>query len=114
VDLFGSNPTAQEPPAPAEPKRPVVASAPVRRPPTSRAPSIDLPAPEFPATYYSESLRHGARAAPPSRPSRPVPLEPAPPPPRLVGVLWGPWRGGVGSAIADHPRSRPTIEDGPQ
>jgi hypothetical protein len=101
------------PPAPPEPARPDVrppdvprsARAPVPtvaiRPRTVRADSIDLPEPEFPATYHTESLRRVAREAPQTGPTREVAIERTaykPILPRLSRMLWG----------HDEPRDRPS------
>ena len=75
-------------PAPAAPPAPAAESPPRR----SLAVSVDLPDPEFPATYHTTSLRQVARETPRLVASpREVPIE-APRPallPRLSRLLWG-------------------------
>ncbi len=91
--------TPAEPPTPPEPARAearpaAVAPAAVAdiRARVGLARPIDLPEPEFPATYHTESLRQVAREAPPTGPTRPVAIETAPHKPllpRLSRLLWG-------------------------
>ena len=87
-----------EPPTPPEPARaearPTRVPAPVTdiRARVGLARPIELPEPEFPATYHSESLRQVAREAPPKGPTRPVAIEDTPHKPlmpRLSRLLWG-------------------------
>jgi hypothetical protein len=91
---------AVEPPSP-EPARPDVrpldaprAAVPMVaiRPRVVRAESIELPEPEFPATYHTESLRRVAREAPYTGPTREVAIERSaykPLLPRLSRMIWG-------------------------
>jgi hypothetical protein len=75
------------------------------------AESIDLPAPEFPATYHTESLRQVAREAPRTGPSRELAIErPAYRPllPRLSRMIWG------HDEVKDQPSARPEPRDVPQ
>ena len=65
------------------------------------AESVDLPGPEFPATYHTESLRYVTREAPYSGPTREVAVERTaykPLLPRLSRMLWG----------HDEPKDRPS------
>ncbi len=92
---------AVEPPSPpaadvrpADVPRPAPALVPTAatRPGAIRAESIELPEPEFPATYHTESLRRVAREAPYSGPTREVAIERTtykPLLPRLSRMIWG-------------------------